>query len=746
MTALRTILCLAILHGLLLGPVAAADLRPRTDGSGDPLPDRAITRLGTTRWQLRDSPTGLAYSPDGKLFAAVSYEGPVVVWSVPSGKKLQEFNVGRSSSARMVFSNNGSRLAYSSGLENHIWDTHSGEELPLPAGVKTSLWVAAFAPDGKSIAGASLSGELHLWSLDGGKEVQAFEKVKGRVIALSFPERENLLAAATDGKSLSVWDALQGKRLHELAPPRDSPLPLAISPDGKAFAFPAEPNVVSIRSITDGKELHRLMGHTGDTYCLSFSADGNSLAVASRDATVRVWNMATGQERGQCRITSGGLPIVALSPDGKTAATGGPNNPHAVLFWDTAAGRINGPPGHKGPIACLAYSPDGKQVATASWLRGEAEVRLWEAATGRLLREFAAHQGGVSAVAFSPDGKTLASGGWRDRTVRVWDVATTKEVHAFKGHEAGVTCLAFSPDGERLVSGDAYCNAMGQYQGRVRVWDLATGKCAKVLCDHLGAVQAVAFDPTAAMVVVAADGVHSYDVASSHRVGEPLRPKTRVWSLAFSPDRKVLLTTAGNQPVQLWESATGQSILSLSLGWRVRAALSPDGRFLAIGTEKGVRLFDRVDNTECLTLHGTHGAVGALAFSPDGRLLAGAGTEDTSALLWDVAAVVRRPLPAASKADAETLDRWWAALAGANAPAADRAAWDLIRRPGQAVPRLKEWLKPAKLSDRKRVAKLIADLNADDFEARERASRELEQMGEGVAGQLRDALKSNPTA
>ena len=492
--------------------------------------------------------------------------------------------------------------------------------------------------------------------------------------------------------------------------------------------------------------MHRLTGGKEEAHCLKFSADSRSLAVASHDASVSVWDVATGKERSKFETTPGGLPIAVLSPDGKTVATGGPNHPHAVLFWDGATGkrRIDFS-GNTGPIYSLAFSPDGKQIATASWLRGDEKARIWDTATGRLLREFTAHNGGVTAVAFSPDGKRLATSGWSfDRTVKVWDAATGRELSTFTGHEEGVTRLAFSPNGKQLASGDTFYDNMGS-AGRVRVWDLASNKQVRLLIGHSGAVQVVAFDATGAAVRVAANGVHTYDVASSRLMAEPVQPKRRVWSLAFSADEKVLLTAAGNDPVYLWEQVTRQPILGMKVGWCVRAALAPGGRFIAIGTEKGVRLYDRADGMACLTLQGTARGVGALAFSPDGRVLAGAGTEDTSALLWDVADLLNCPLRTA-KADAAKIDSWCESLKESDAAAADRAGWSLTGTPQQTVPRLKALLQPVKESDAKPVAKLIAMLDDDKFETRERASGELGKMGESAAGRLREALKNKPSA
>jgi WD40 repeat protein len=628
-------------------------------------------------------------------------------------------------------------------VRSHVWHTKSGKEVTGPEGGEWFAWVFAFAPDSKSIAGTTASGTLRTWNLSDGREIRAIGKVPDQVIALAYPEREKLLAVTSDGESVAAWDAIRGQRLHDPVArgPRQS---LAISPDGKVFAFDAGKGTVSIRSVADGKELHQLTGHKQEARCLAFSADGGSLAVGSWDTAVPVWDVATGKERGRCQ-TGTVLPLAALSPDGKEVATGGPNHPHAALFWDAATGRLrNDVRAHTGPIYSLVFSPDGKQVATASWFSRDPQVRLWDAATGRPVREFTAHEGGVSGLAFSPDGQKLATSGWSfDRKVKIWDPATAKELHTFTGHEEGVVSLAFSPDGQRLASGDTYYDNNGS-AGRVRVWALATGKQVRVLAAHKGSVQALTFDRGGTRLYVAADGVHTYDLASGKRVGEPLQPESRVWSLSLSPDEKVLLTVSVNEPARLCELATGQPIATRSVGGCTQAALSPGGRFIALGTKEAVRLFDRADGKECLMLRGIRGSVGALTFSPDGKVLAAAGSEDTSALLWDVSDLAKRPLPAAKTADADALDGWWEALKG-DASAAERAAWALSARPDQAITRLKASLKPAREPDAKRVAGLIAELDDDNFETRERAAGDLEMLGETAAGQLREALKNKPT-
>ena len=171
-----------------------------------------------------------------------------------------------------------------------------------------------------------------------------------------------------------------------------------------------------------------------------------------------------------------------FSPDGKQILTG--SGDHTMRLWNVATGKVVRTfTGHESPVLALAISPDGKQAISGS---SDDTLRLWDVATGKEIRQLGKHKTWVTAVAFSPDGKFVATGSrtseervgdsasGEDKWARLWDVETGKEEQRFKGHLEGIRSVAFSPDGTKLLTGSDDKTA--------RVWDVATGKelCALV--------------------------------------------------------------------------------------------------------------------------------------------------------------------------------------------------------------------------------------------------------------------------
>jgi WD40 repeat protein len=333
---------------------------------------------------------------------------------------------------------------------------------------------------------------------------------------------------------------------------------------------------------------------------------------------------------------------VAYSPDGKRLASAGGPGDRNVKVWDAQTGlelfTLQGHTrqGYTGPVNSVAFSPDGKRLASGSM---DGTVKVWDAQTGQEMLTWR-QRGTVNSVAFSPDGKRLAGASpVRRQGVTVWDAQTGQELFILEG--AGWR-VVYSPDGKHLASA-----SYGEDR-TVKVWDAQTGQELFTLQGHSGPVQDVAYSPDGKRLAsTGGQGDNSVKVWDAQTGQELLTLKGHtgwVSCVVFSPDGKRLASGSFDQTVKVWDAQTGQELLTHKghSAFVFGVAFSPDGRHLASASEDRtvkVRLAQAVQ--KALTLNGQAGPVASVAFSPDGKRLVSTGSTGSPVLregkgkVWD---------------------------------------------------------------------------------------------------------------
>ena len=457
---------------------------------------------------------------------------------------------------------------------------------------------------------------------------------------------------------------------------------VAFSPDGELLAVGSSDNSGTLWAVAD-KVPRFTFKHEDTVRVVLFSPDGRHLATGSLDGTTKLWDVETGKQFRSFAHPSyhksvtflsghtmtyneGGIRCVAFSPDGKLLATGGINQDRDIKVWDIVLGKQRWSVTHEESAKSIAFSPDGTLVATyfsdevvhvlrvenGRSITAEPDMETWISRNAR--KPPAQHTSARGRIEFSPDGKYLISLGG-DNTIRVRDIETGVQVRTFTSTGGYTKAMALSSGGNSLgisiipentvklwaaetialfphetrvmtaeLSGDGALLATGGRDNKVRLWDVATEKLHQTLSGHIGPIQALAFSPDGTLLV--SSGMQNWE----EQAGDD--GITYVLSTRDSVE---------DRTAKVWDVATGENIATFKHLGEVRAiAFSPDGALLA--TSAGRTDIRSTKTWQDIATLSTVNAT-SLAFSPDGtRIAVGMSGRQPTVQIWDIA--TRKPI------------------------------------------------------------------------------------------------------
>ncbi|QKX57042.1 uncharacterized protein TRUGW13939_04150 [Talaromyces rugulosus] len=510
----------------------------------------------------------------------------------------------------ITFSPDGTVLASTSGQKVRLWDPSSGQCLN------------------------TLQGQDELQTLDDEVDERDFSNLFSTI---AFSPNGKALASASPAISrVWLWDVLTGQCLQVLHGHTRAVNQVAFSYNGDILASSSYDQTVRLWDPCTGNCLQILTGHTDCVRALAFSPVprfANILASVSDDDSILIWDSTTAKCLQDIKTNDEESRVLAFSCDGEILASayGDKSNIHhsdasKIQLWNPITGKsLHILQGHSDKVTAIAFSPNGKILASASW---DGSVRLWDPLNGHCLA-ILQHYDHVYDVAFAPDGKTLASATSHNDSVWLWDPLTRQCLQTMEGHSSWVHSVAFSPslnNSEKLLASAAL-------DDRVILWSTSAEQAQEIAPNESDIFRYFCPLPSGKKLVLLNDTtIQIWDLSTGQWLQTvDYHKSVTIWP-SISPNGKIVLITDPNQ-ILIWNPSNGERLQTFSAHAIKSFHFSPNGEKIGLITADNQIMIWNPSNGERLQTVSAH-AIRSFRFSPNGEKIV-LITDDNQTLVWN---------------------------------------------------------------------------------------------------------------
>ena len=428
-----------------------------------------------------DRVTTIAFMPDGQTAISGAQDGTLIQWNIETGDLIRRIDPQVGAVWAVAISPDG-RYAAAAGANSVItlWDTQTWTLVRQFEGHTDEIEGLSFSADGSQLLSAGNAHLVILWDVQTGALIRRFAGHTDTVyLALFSADQRTILSGSGDG-TMIFWDIDTGEMIRRFYQKGGAAIfSVSLSPDGRV-ALSGGIGGITEWNVGTAQPISALLGHKGNINSLIFGRDGKTALTASADGTLRLWDVEQGQVIRHFSSEGTYWNDFTVSSDAqKMLVTWRSDQQSNAVLTDVNTGEEIRRYSTEQVLATVAFSPNGQQALLDIYSDGSSgELILWDIRTGEAIRHIGGHLTGVAGIAFSPDGRVVASAD-ESGTIALWDVETGQEIRHFPrpdGPNVIWNYIAFGPDGQSIIT--------TLEDNRIILWDTSTGREIRQFVGH----------------------------------------------------------------------------------------------------------------------------------------------------------------------------------------------------------------------------------------------------------------------